>query len=88
VVLGEGFGEPELGVVGGDHLGPPVGLFGCADRGCGPSEGVLDEPEGVFDVEAAEVGAGCEVDVDLVGACCPEPQGFVVAGNVFGEVVD
>ncbi|MEZ5383493.1 MAG: hypothetical protein R2754_17060 [Microthrixaceae bacterium] len=89
MVLDEWFGESELGVAGGDELGPPVGLFGGADRWCGPPEGVLDEPEGVFDVEAAEVGAGCKADVDGVGACRPEPQGVAVVGaGVFGEVVD
>jgi hypothetical protein len=48
--------ETELGVGGDDEPGPSVGLFGRAGRGGGPAERVFDETEGVFDVEAAEVG--------------------------------
>ncbi len=53
----QGSGEPKLGVGGGDGPGPPVGLFGGAQSWGGPPEGVLAEPEGVFDIEAAQIGS-------------------------------
>src|SRR5664280_2544127 len=52
-VLDDGSGQAQLGVGGDDERGPAVGLLGGTHRGCGPAEGVLDEPEGVFDVEPA-----------------------------------
>jgi len=53
LVVHEAAGEAELGVAGADQPGPPVGLFGGAHGWAGPAQGVLDEPEGVFDVGAA-----------------------------------
>ena len=85
VVGDEGFGEPELGVGGCDGPGPPVGLFGGADRGGDPAQSVLREPEGVLDVEAVQVGAGTEVEVGLSGA---GPQGLFGSAGRFGEVFD
>jgi hypothetical protein len=52
-VVDEAAGQAQLGVGGDDEPGPPVGLFGGAQRWRGPTQGVLDEPEGVLDVEAA-----------------------------------
>ena len=54
-VLDDGSGQSELGVGGGDEPGPAVGLCGCAQSWGGPAQGVLDEPEGVLDVETAQV---------------------------------
>jgi len=45
MVVHEVAGEAELGVAGDDQPGPPVGLFGGANRWAGPAQGVLDEPD-------------------------------------------
>jgi hypothetical protein len=50
---GEGAGEPGLVPGGGDDPGPPAG-GGLAQRRPGPAELLLEEPETVLDVEAAE----------------------------------
>src|SRR4249920_4193322 len=52
-VIGQWPGEAELGVAGDDEPGPPVGGGGVADLGGGPAEDLLEQPEGVFEVEAA-----------------------------------
>ncbi len=52
----EGAGETELGVGGDDQPGPAVGGLGGADLRGGPGEGLLEQAEGVFDVEASQVG--------------------------------
>ena len=67
----QGSGEPKLGVGGGDEPGPPVGLVGGAQSWGGPSEGVLAEPEGVLDIEAAQVGSPARVEVDRARAGSP-----------------
>ena len=66
MVLDEASSESELGVRGDDEPCPTVGLFGCADRWCGPAKGALGEAEGVLDVEASEVGAPAQIEVGLV----------------------
>jgi len=53
LVFDQAAGQAQLGVGGEDDPGPEVGLFGGAQTWCGPAQGVLEEPEGVFDVEAA-----------------------------------
>ena len=88
VVGDEVSGEPELGVGGCDGPGPPVGLFGGADRGGDPAQSVLREPEGVLDVEAVQVGAGTKVEVGSSGSGPPEPQGLFGSAGRFGEVFD
>src|SRR5262249_20748050 len=45
---GEGPGEDQLGVAGGDDRGPPAGLFGVARRWGDPAEGGLWELDGVL----------------------------------------
>src|SRR3974377_2448903 len=62
-VLDEAAREAELGVSADDEPRPAVGLFGCSQRRCGPSQGVLGEPVGVFDVETAKVGSPAQVEV-------------------------
>ncbi|HEY3735453.1 MAG TPA: hypothetical protein VGL63_16210 [Streptosporangiaceae bacterium] len=47
-------GEAELGVAGDDQPGPPVGGGRVAQPGPGPAEDLLEEPERVFDIEAAQ----------------------------------
>jgi hypothetical protein len=53
---GERAGEPQLVPGGDDDPGPPVGGLGCAQQRGGPAELLLEEPEAVLDVEAAQVG--------------------------------
>ena len=53
-VLGEVGGEAELGVGGDDQPRPPVACFGGADLWGGPAQGLLEQPERVFEVEPAE----------------------------------
>ena len=49
-----GAGQAELGVRGDDQPGPAVGGGGVAELRAGPAEGLLEQPEGVFEVEAAQ----------------------------------
>ena len=53
-VLGEGTGEPELGVSDDQEPGPAVRRLGATEFRGGPAEGLLREAEGVLQVEAAE----------------------------------
>ena len=52
-VAGEVPGEAELGVSGDDQPGPAVGGVRVADFGGGSAEGLLEQAEGVFQVEPA-----------------------------------
>jgi hypothetical protein len=52
-VGGEGSGGGQLGESGDHQPGPSVGGLRIADLGNGPAQGLLQEPEGVLDVEAA-----------------------------------
>jgi transposase len=47
-------GEAELGVAGDDQPGPPVRGSRGADSGGGPAQDLLEQPEGVLQVEAAQ----------------------------------
>src|SRR6202023_295072 len=51
----QGAGEPELVPGRDDQPGPAVGGRGAAQQRGGPAEVLLEEPEGVLDVEAAQV---------------------------------
>src|SRR6266508_6500292 len=42
-------GQTQLRIAGQDQPGPPVGLGGMARPWGGPAEGLLAEPDGVFD---------------------------------------
>lgn len=53
-VLGEGPGEPELGVSDDQDPGPAVRRLGSTEFRGGPAEGLLREAVGVLQVEAAE----------------------------------
>jgi hypothetical protein len=53
-VVSERPGEAELRVAGDDQPGPPVRGGGVAELGGGPPEDLLEQPEGVFQVEAAQ----------------------------------
>lgn len=48
--------EAGLGVGGEDQPGPAVGCLGGSDFRCGPAEGLLEQTEGVLDVEASQAG--------------------------------
>ena len=59
MVGGQRPGERQLGVGGGDERGPPVGLFGGAQRGDGPAEGGFGEPDGVLVMQISSLRAQC-----------------------------
>ena len=88
VVVDEAASEAELCERGDDQPRPVVGLSGCAQRRGGPAEGVLGEPEGVFDVEAAQVGAPAQIEVGSAGSGPPQPQRLFGSGGRFGQVLD
>lgn len=52
-VLGVLACEGELGVSGNDELGPGICRVWGHDLWCGPAEGLFEESEAVFQVEAA-----------------------------------
>ena len=51
------------GVCGDDQPGPPVGRLGFPQPGAGPSQGLLEQPRGVFQVEPAEKHMPGPVDI-------------------------
>src|SRR5437660_1791043 len=53
-VGGEAAGEVQLGVGGDDQPGPPVGGGGVADLRGGPSQDLLEQAKGMFQVKAAQ----------------------------------
>jgi hypothetical protein len=67
-VSDEATGQAELGVGGDDQSGPAVRSLRGADRGAGPSKGLLEQPEGVLEVESAQVRLPEPVDVGGGGA--------------------
>src|ERR1019366_7581820 len=75
-VGGEVAGEPELGVGGDDEPGPPVGGGRVAQFRAGPAELLLEEPERVLDIEAAQERLPGPVHVLFAGggAGGPQPQ--------------
>ncbi len=77
-------GEAQLGEHSNDEGGPAVGVFGGADRWCGPALGVLGEPEGVFAVEVGLVTAVQQSEVEVVPG---RHTDGAVAGVVAGERV-
>src|SRR3954451_10672009 len=87
-VGGQVAGQAQLGVGGDDQPGPAVGSGGIAQLGGGPAEGLLEEPEGVFEVEPAQEGLPGPVDVDAGRGrvAGPQPQRF--RGAVAGQVLD
>jgi len=62
-VAGEAAGEPELGVRGEDEPGPGVRGVRVTQAGPGPAEGLFEQPEGVLEVEAAQVCLPEQVDL-------------------------
>ena len=81
-------GEAELGVSGEDEPGPAVGGLGGADLRGRPAEGLLEQAEGVLDVEAPQVGLPEAVSVcgDGVGGGLPQ-LGAGEPGGGRGEAV-
>jgi len=65
-------GQPELGESGQNQPRPAVGLLGAAHPRRRPSERLLEEAEGVLQVEAPDVGAPDEVQIRL-GSLRPAP---------------
>jgi hypothetical protein len=86
-VGGEVAGEIQLGVAGEDEPGPPVGGGRVAELGPGPAENLFQEPECVFDIEAAQERLPGAVYLAGGGAGTggPQPQRLrsAVAGKVF-----
>lgn len=81
-------GQPKLGVRGDGQPGPAVGGLGCAGLRAGPPEGLFEQPEGVLDVEAAQVGLPPTVYIGryCAGSRAPQPDRFGVA--VTGQVIN
>src|SRR3990170_4290 len=75
-VRNTGARQPQLGVRGYDQPGPPVGLLGVAHPRRRPSHALLEEAEGVLQVEAPHVRAPEEIEVRLrpLRAVPPQPQ--------------
>ena len=82
-VGGDRAGQPQLGVGGHHQPGPAVGLGGMAGPWGGPAQGLLTEPDGVFQLEAADIGPPGQVQVGLAGPGPPQLQhlGWVGAGR-------
>ncbi|WP_432417609.1 alpha/beta fold hydrolase, partial [Actinoplanes solisilvae] len=78
VITDQWAGQAELGERGQDEPGPPVGLLRGADFRDRPAQDLFGEPECVFDVETAQVGAPdpVEVQVGWVVAVPPQPYRF------------
>ena len=81
-VVDEASGEAELGVGANDQPGPSVGLFGCADRWCGPAQGSFGESVGVLYVESSEVGPPTAIEVGFTGTGPPQPERWCQAVTV------
>ena len=87
MITGEVACQPELGVGGHDDPGPAVALVGCADAWPGPAQSLLEEPEGVFQVEVAQEGSpqAVQISVGEFGPGVPQPYRFGSA--ITGEPV-
>jgi hypothetical protein len=72
-VGGQRAGESELGVGGDDDPGPAVRSLWSADLR-GPAQGLLEQSEGVFEVEPAQERLPAAVDVGRGGAGGRGPQ--------------
>jgi hypothetical protein len=75
-VFDESAGQSELCVGRHDEPRPALGLLGCSQCGRGPTERVLDEPVGVLDVEASQIGAPAEIEVRLSRSRPPQQSVF------------
>src|SRR3979409_2488578 len=64
----------ELVVGNQDQPCPPVGLLRCARPGAGETQCLLEKPEGVLDIETAEIGAPQQRQLDGGGIWVTEPQ--------------
>jgi hypothetical protein len=73
-VTGHPAGQAQLGVGGQHQPGPAVGLLGMPGPRGGPAQGLLTEPDGVLQVEAAHVGAPQHREVRGVRPVPPQPQ--------------
>lgn len=81
-------GKAELGV-GGDHQpGPAVGRRRVAQAGPGPAEGLLEQTEGVLQVEAAEERLPAAVDVGRAGTGTRPPQPDRPVHPAAGQLLD
>ena len=76
LVAGDGAGQAQLGVGGQHQPGPAVGLFGMTRPRGRPTERLLGKPDGVLQVEPANVRAPGQVQIQLYAlrAGPPQPQ--------------
>jgi hypothetical protein len=75
-VFDESASQSQLGRGRDDEPRPAFGLLGCAQCGRGSAERVLDEPVGVLDVEASQVGPSGEIKVLSPGPDHHSQSGF------------
>src|ERR1035437_5490615 len=87
-VVDESASKTELCVGGEDEPSPTIGLLGHAQRRCRPPERPLHEPEGVFDIEPAEVGPPAQVEIGFSFSGPPPPQRLLDAPCRLGQVLD
>jgi len=75
-------------VGGGDDLGPALALVGGVDTGPGPAQGLFEELEGVFQVEAVQEGLpqAIHLGVGELGSGVPQPHRFGV--TITGQPLD
>ena len=66
--------QSQLRVGGQDQPGPTVGLLGVPEPGSGPTEGLLEEPYGVFEVEPAAVCLPEQIEIGIALPAPPQPQ--------------
>ena len=87
-IIGEAPGQPKLGMRDDDQPGPAVSGGGIAELRDGPAQGLLEQPEGVFQVEPAQERLPAAIDLGWGGAGLgpPQPQRFRVLPA--GELVD
>src|SRR4051812_25886213 len=67
-------GQPQFGVRGEDQPGPAVGRGRGTELRAGPAQGLLGEADGVFQVEAAQVGLPAAGDGLGIGVRGRGPQ--------------
>src|SRR5215204_5532536 len=76
----DGARQPQLRVGGQDQPRPTVGLLGVPEPGSGPTEGLLQEPYGVFEVEPATVCLPEVIEIRIALPAPPQPELLRFAG--------
>src|SRR5258708_15057289 len=80
LVAGKRTGKAQLSIGQHDQPRPAIRLFWMAQTWNGPIERLFEEAEGVFQIEAAHVGAPSAIQVwdglGILGRMPPEPEGL------------